>query len=322
MALSGPLRGPAAARRPGAGGASGAWRATAVASLACLAACRGGPAPLVVGSKNFTEQDLLGEIVAQWVDARTDIPVRRRLHLGGTFIAHRALVAGELDLYVEYTGTAYTAVLERPPIHDRDSVYREVASAYRSRWDLEWLPPLGFENTFAILVRRGMADSLHLSKLSDLAAQAADLTAGFGYEFMQREDGFRGLSDRYGLEFAGPPREMDLGLIYRALADRRIDVTAGNSTDGRIESLDLRVLEDDLGYFPPYQAAIVARSDPLREHPVLRTALVELSGRLDTRTMRRLNAAVDVDGRDVAAVAGEWVRRELAAVDDTAAISP
>jgi len=284
------------------------------------AACSPGPG-LVVGSKNFTEQDLLGEIVAQWVEGRLGIPVERRLHLGGSFIAHRAVVSGELDLYVEYTGTAYTAVLERPPIHDRDSVYREVARAYETRWDLEWLPPLGFENTFAMLVREGMADSLGVTAMSELAPHAPELAAGFGYEFMQREDGFRGLIDTYGLEFSEPPREMDLGLVYRALAEGRIDLTAGNSTDGRIEALELRMLEDDRGYFPPYEAAIVVRTDALERHEGLRAALEELSGRLDTRTMRRLNAAVDLEGRDFRIVAAEWVRARLAPPGTPAAMS-
>lgn len=295
------------------------WLVAVAVLAAGSSGCAPGPPGLAVGSKNFTEQDLLGEIVAQWIEARLGIPVERRLHLGGSFIAHRAVVSGELDLYVEYTGTAYTAVLERPPIRDRDSVYREVARAYDTRWDLVWLPPLGFENTFAMLVRERMADSLGVSAMSGLAPHARDLAAGFGYEFMQREDGFRGLIDTYGLEFAEPPREMDLGLVYRALAEGRIDLTAGNSTDGRIEALDLRMLEDDRGYFPPYEAAIVVRADALERHDGLRAALEQLSGRIDTRTMRRLNAAVDLEGRDFATVAEEWVRGELQAAPGLAA---
>lgn len=290
--------------------------------LGATAGCAPGPDRLVVGSKNFTEQDLLGEIVAQWIEVRLGVPVERRLHLGGSFIAHRALVTGELDLYVEYTGTAYTAVLERPPIHDRDSVYREVSRAYRERWDVEWLPPLGFENTFAMLMREGMADSLGVTRLGELAPHAPGLAAGFGYEFMQREDGYRGLVETYDLEFADPPRDMDLGLVYRALAEGRVDLTAGNSTDGRIEALDLRMLEDDRGYFPPYEAAIVVRADALARHAGLRAALEELSGRLDTRTMRRLNAAVDLEGREFTAVAAEWVRSRLPAGGSPAATGP
>lgn len=296
---------------------AGRRRPVAPALLICSglwlggAGCGEGPPDLVVGSKNFTEQDLLGEIAARWIEARLGLRVERRLHLGGTFIAHRALVTGELDLYVEYTGTAYTAVLERAPTPNPDSVFRAVSRIYEDRWDLIWLPPLGFENTFAMLVRESMADSLGLARLSDVAPHAPSLLAGFGYEFMQREDGYRGLRAAYGLEFAGPPREMDLGLIYRALASGEIDLTAGNSTDGRIEALNLRPLEDDRAYFPPYEAAIVVRRDALERHPGLERALRELSGRIDTEAMRRLNAAVELEGRRLAQVAEAWVGREL-----------
>ncbi|MDX1577603.1 MAG: glycine betaine ABC transporter substrate-binding protein [Gemmatimonadota bacterium] len=288
-------------------------RGTAIGFLVGLAAAACAPDNdrIVVGSKNFSEQDLLGEIVAQWIEATTEIGVERRLHLGGTFIAHRALQLGEIDLYPEYTGTALTAILERPPDSDPDSVFRRVADVYASRWDLRWLPPLGFENTFAMLVRSSMADSLDIETLSDLARFAPELTAGFGYEFMERADGFSGLTDRYDLAFAAPPREMDLGLIYRAVAAGRIDLTAGNSTDGRIEALSLRVLEDDRGYFPPYEAAIVVREDALEAHPGLEGALRELSGRIDTPTMRRLNRAVDLEGRPVRDVAADWVASRL-----------
>lgn len=274
-------------------------------------ACGSGPEAIVVGSKNFTEQDILGEIVALWVERRADVPVRRRLHLGGTFICHRAVVAGDIDAYVEYTGTAFTAILEKEPVSDPDSVYRAVAAEYRARWDLEWMPSLGFENTFAMLVRRSTADSLGLRTLSDAAPRAVGWTPGFGYEFAEREDGLAGLEEAYGLEFARAPRLMDLQLTYRALAAGEVDLIAGNSTDGQIQALDLVQLEDDRGYFPPYEAAVVVRGETLERHPRLRTALEELAGRLDTRQMRRLNRAVDVEARDFRAVAREWVEREL-----------
>lgn len=282
--------------------------------LACLgpAGCGGRPVGIAVGSKNFTEQNILGEILATWVERTADIPVRRRLHLGGTFICHRALVAGEIDAYVEYTGTAFTAILEKPPVSDPDSVYRAVRLEYGRRWELEWLSPLGFENTFAILVRRRTADSLGLRTLSDAVPHARGWTPGFGYEFAEREDGLRGLQRTYGLEFARPPRLMDLQLTYRALAAGEVDLIAGNSTDGQIEALDLVQLEDDRGYFPPYHAAPVVRGAALERHPGLREALEALAGRIDTREMRRLNRAVDVEGRDYRAVAREWVEEELA----------
>ncbi len=278
----------------------------------CGLSCGGSGPQITVGSKNFSEQDLLGEIVAQWIERTTDLQVRRRLHLGGTFISHRALLAGEIDVYVEYTGTAFTAILEQTPVSDPDSVFRAVRTEYADRYELEWFAPLGFENTFAMLVRRSTADSLRLRTLTDAAAYSDEWVAGFGSEFMEREDGFRGLSEAYGLGFRSPPRVMDLGLLYRALASGEIDLTAGNSTDGRIEALDLVMLMDDRRYFPPYEGAVVARRAALDRHPALRTALQELSAKIDTDEMRSLNRAVDVEGRDYRAVAGDWVERTLA----------
>ena len=277
-----------------------------------LTACGGDDETVVVGSKFFTEQDILGELVATWIERTTDLPVRRQLHLGGTFICHEALTTGELDLYVEYTGTALTAILERPPVQDPDSVLRAVRDGYRERWGLTWTEPLGFENTFALLVRRATADSLGLEDVSDLAGHAGRLRLGAGYEFVERQDGLAGLRSTYGLAFEGEPRTMDLGLLYRALAEGKVDVIAGNSTDGQIEALDLVMLEDDRRYFPPYHAAPVVDGKLLADRPELRRALGRLGGRIDTREMRRLNRQVDVEGRDFRAVARAWVERELA----------
>lgn len=281
------------------------------ASCALTAACGGERPPLVVGSKNFTEQSILGELVAGWIERTTTIPVRRRLHLGGTFIAHQALIGGQIDLYVEYTGTALTAILEHPPVADPDSVRRAVAAEYDRRWSLQWTPPLGFENTFAILVRRSTADSLGLRTISDAAPHAPGWRPGFGYEFTERKDGLRGLARTYGLRFGRDPRLMDLGLLYRALASEQVDLVAGNSTDGQIAALNLIMLEDDLHYFPPYEAAPVVRKDALEAYPQLGPALRELAGRIDTREMRALNRAVDVDGRDFREVVRDWIDSEL-----------
>lgn len=281
--------------------------------LACaLPGCGGASGGAVaIGSKNFTEQDILGELVAGWIERTTDLEVRRKLHLGGSFICHRALRAGEIDLYVEYTGTAFTAILEQDPVSDPDSVYRAVDAIYRERFGLDWLPPLGFENTFAILVRGSTADSLGLRTISDAVPHASAWRPGFGYEFMEREDGFPGLRRTYGLDFGRPPRLMDLQLTYKALAEGEVDLIAGNSTDGQIEALDLVMLEDDRGYFPPYEAAPVARIEALEAHPELRAALEALGGRIDTGEMRRLNRLVTVEGRDFRQVAREWVEGEV-----------
>ncbi|MDP2496660.1 MAG: glycine betaine ABC transporter substrate-binding protein [Candidatus Palauibacterales bacterium] len=273
----------------------------------------GGPEPVVVGGKNFTEQDVLGEIVATWIERTTELPVERRLHLGGTFVCHRALRGGEIDVYVEYTGTGLTAILEREPVQDPDSVYRIVDRSYRQRWGLDWTAPLGFENTFVILVREATADSLGLETVSDAVPHAGAWTPGFGYEFTEREDGFPGLVEAYGLEFGSRPRAMELGLTYRALAEGRIDLTAGNSTDGQIDALDLAVLRDDRRYFPPYDAAPVVRRELLERRPEVARSLERLGGRITTREMRRMNRAVDGEGRSYRAVAREWVERELSA---------
>lgn len=275
----------------------------ALALAAALSAC-GGERPVVVASKNFVEQVVLGELVAQELEAR-GVDVERRLHLGGTFVCHNALVAGEADVYVEYTGTAYTAILERPPISHPDSVLLAVESEYAERWDLAWAPALGFENTFALVVRRADADSLGLATISDLAAVADDLTAGFGPEFMAREDGYPGLSRTYGLAF-GDVRQLELGLMYRALEGGEIDVAVANSTDGQIEGLDLVVLRDDQRYFPPYEAAPVVRREVLERVPAVWDALASLEGALDVTEMRRLNRRVAVEGGDPALVVREW----------------
>ena len=272
--------------------------------------CSRGPR-VVIGSKNFTESDLLAEIVAQQIERRTGIPVERRLHLGGTFVCHEAITTGAIDLYVEYTGTAFTAILKQPPIADADSVLRFVKAAYERQFQLRWTAPLGFNNTFAILVRHADATRYGLQTITDLARVAPHWKAGFGYEFLERADGFAGLAARYGLHFSQPPTAMDLGLTSRALADGKVDVIAGNSTDGQIEALGLVQLADDRGYFPPYQAAPVIRSAVLEQYPKVAAALAEFGGKISDSEMRRLNALADVEHRDIADIAREWLTNRL-----------
>jgi len=272
-----------------------------------LAACRGARANTVVaGSKNFTEQLLLGELLAQQIAAHTALRVDRRLNLGGTFVCHQALLAGQMDLYVEYAGTALTAILGAPSSSDAGAVYQAVREAYRSRFGVEVGPPLGFNNTFAIVVRGEDARQLGLHAISDLARVAPQWRAGFGYEFMERSDGYRGLAGTYDLRFASAPRIMDLGLLYRALADKQVDVVAGSSTDGLIAALGMVVLEDDRHYFPPYQAVTVVRGEALRRHPDLRSALDALGGKISDDDMRQMNYAVDGEHRDPASIVREF----------------
>jgi len=277
--------------------------------LACSApSCAPSADRIVVGSKNFTEQILLGELLAQYIEAKTGLAVERRLNLGGTFICHRAIVSGQIDAYVEYTGTALTAILKREPVRDPHQAYRHVREAYRAQFGIEWLKPLGFENTFALVVRGEDARRWNLRTISDLARYAPRWRAGFGYEFMERPDGFPGLARTYGLRFADPPRIMDLGLIYRALREHQVDVVAGNSTDGVIAAFDFVVLEDDRRFFPPYEAVPIVRIETLRRHPELRTALEQLGGRISAEEMRRLNYAVDGEHRDPREVIREFLR--------------
>jgi osmoprotectant transport system substrate-binding protein len=274
-------------------------RSLLLATIAIAVAACGRDARVVVGSKNFTEQRILGELIAQTVEA-AGMPVRRRFDLGGTFVCDAALRQGGLDVYVEYTGTALTAVLKEPADGDAQRVFARVAAAYRAA-DLEWLPPLGFDNTFAMVVRPDEA----ATTLSAATAPAAKWRAGFGYEFQTRPDGYPALKRVYGLAFHDI-RTMDLGLLYRALGDRQIDVAAGSVTDGLIDVMGFRVLTDDRHAFPPYEAAPVARTDALVRHAGLRDALTALGGRMSATDMRRLNAAVDGEHRDLAAVVREW----------------
>jgi glycine betaine/choline ABC-type transport system substrate-binding protein len=275
--------------------------------LAFSAGC-GRSDAVIVGSKNFTESVILGELVAQQLE-RYAVPVVRKLNLGGTLVCHRAVVGGQLDVYVEYTGTAYAAILELPPERDPARVRQVVDSIYRTRWGLIWTEPLGFENTFAILVRRKDAERLGLRTISDAVPHAVKWRAVFGYEFMERADGYRGLVETYGLEFSRPPSTMDLGLTYRALADGIADLISGNSTDGQIEALDLFALNDDRHYFPPYDAAPIIRAAVLERYPAAREALRRLGGRLDEATMRRVNYQVDVAQRSVPEVVREFLSR-------------
>jgi len=263
---------------------------------------------IVVGSKNFTEQVILGELLAQQIERKTDLKVDRRLNLGGTLVCHDALIAGQIDTYVEYTGTGLTAILKLPPSSDSVQVYDTVKAAYESRFGVEWTEPLGFNNTFAIIVRKADAQRLNLKTISDAAPYTAKWVAAFGYEFIERQDGYPGLVRAYNLRFPAEPRVMDLGLTYKAAAERQVDFIAGNSTDGLIDALGLTVLEDDKHYFPPYDAAPLIRSAVVMKHPEVRAALKELGGKISAEQMRRMNYAVDGEHRDAKDVVRDFLK--------------
>ncbi|HKO13050.1 MAG TPA: glycine betaine ABC transporter substrate-binding protein [Acidobacteriaceae bacterium] len=264
----------------------------------------------VIGSKNFTEQVVLGELLAQEIEAKSHLKVERRFYLAGSYICQQAMLAGRIDAYVEYTGTALTAILKQPlpPPDQRDpqTVLATVRRLYQQRYQITVAPPLGFDNSFAMVIRGDDARRLHLTTLSQAAAYTPHMRLGVGYEFEQRPDGLRGLSAAYGLRFDGPPRTMDLGLLYRALEDHQVDMIAANTTDGPIQALHLTILQDDRHYFPPYQAVPLIRDDALRRWPQIQTALDALAGRVTADDMRAMNEAVDGQHRDPAQVVREF----------------
>ncbi len=273
----------------------------------CLGSChKQEKGKLVVGSKFFTEQVILAELLAQHIEARTGVTVERKSNLGGTLLVHKAMLSGQVDLYVEYTGTALLAVLEEPATGDASTVYRRVREEYARRFGLEVTEPLGFENTFAMVVRKEDAERYHLAKISDVAALAPRWRPGVGYEFLERADGYKGWTERYGLKFGKAPSELDLGLIYRALAEKKVDIVAGNSTDGLIEALGLVALQDDRHYFPPYDAVPIVRKEALERVPGLQACLAELRGKISAEDMRRMNFEVDGRQRDARDVVREF----------------
>jgi len=280
-------------------------------AVVLLLSCSPSPSNrIVIGSKNFTESLLLGELMAQQIEAHTNLRVERRFYLAGTYICHQAILAGRIDLYPEYTGTALTTILKEKAVGDKAEVYRQAKDGYEHRFALTLGPALGFNDTFAMEIRGEDARRLNLSTLSQAAAFAPQWRAGFGYEFMERPDGYRGLAATYGLHFREPPRVMDLGLLARALKDHQIDMAAGNTTDGLIPALDLFVLEDDRHYFPPYEAVAVVREQTLQQHPEVSRALAELAGKISDQDMQRLNYAVAGQHRDAPEVAREFLKKQ------------
>jgi osmoprotectant transport system permease protein len=294
---------------PGAGAATAAGLVLvvllAVGGLAGCGADRNDT--IVVGSKNFPEQALLGEILAQEIENRAHLRVERKFYLAGTFICQQALLAGRIDTYVEYTGTALTAILKDPIEQDPSGVFSKVQQQYEQRFKFAVLPPLGFNNTFAIVIRGADARRLHLKTISQAAPYTPQWYAGFGYEFMGRPDGYPGFVRTYGLKFAGEPKILDLGLLYRALLDREVDLVAGNSTDGLLSARDLTVLQDDKHYFPPYQAVPIVRDATLARYPELRAAIAALAGKISDAEMQKMNYEVVGQHRDISQVAREFL---------------
>jgi osmoprotectant transport system substrate-binding protein len=263
---------------------------------------------IVIGSKNFTESLMLGELLAQQIEAHTPLKVERRFYLAGSYICQQSILSGRIDIYPEYTGTALTAILKEKATGDRAQVYQQVKNEYEKRFGLTLTPPFGFNNTFAMEVRGDDARRLNLKTLSQAAAFTPQWHAGFGYEFMERPDGYTGLAATYGLHFAASPRIMDLGLLAPALKDHQIDMAAGNATDGLILAFDLFVLADDRHYFPPYEAVPVIREQTVKEHPELNQILADLGGKISDQEMQKLNYELDGQHRDAKDVAREFLK--------------
>ena len=259
-----------------------------------------------IGTKNFTEQLILGEILAQLIEAKTTLAVERRFNLGGTMICHGALVNGEIDLYPEYTGTGLTAILKHHSISDQEEVFGIVKQDYREHFGVQWLKPFGFNNTYAITVRKSEVSRFGWVRISDLENAAPRLRAGFTAEFAERPDGYPGLRKAYGFGF-GQVRDLDPALMYTAISKREVDVICAFATDGRIAFYNLKPLKDDLNFFPPYHAAPVIREETLRAYPELKNVLSLLEGLLDNETMMDLNFKVDAKKRRVAEVAKEFL---------------
>jgi osmoprotectant transport system substrate-binding protein len=281
-------------------------RLTFVIPLLLIAGCsRGRNSAIIIGSKNFTEQVLLGEIAAQQLERKLHVPVDRKLGLGGTLLTHEALVSGGIDLYPEYTGTASSAILKQQTSSDPERVYEDVRKAYLEKFHLIVLPSLGFNDTFAMVVRTDDAKKLSQATLS--AARSQTWRLGIGFEFLTRPDGLSHLDDIYQIHWNGLPQSMDLGLLYLALDNKQIDMAAAASTDAKLSETRFTVLKDDKGAFPPYNACYVVRQELLQQRPDIKRALGLLEGRIDDATMRDLNKRVDINHEEVAKVARDFL---------------
>ena len=272
-----------------------------------LSGCSGGD-KITIGSKDFSENIILGEMFAQLIENRTELDVNRKLNLGGTFVCFEAVKKGEIDLYTEYTGTGLSAILEREVIYDPDEAYRVVSEEFDKQFGVTWLEPLGLNNTYAIAVSNEVYEEYGIETYSDLAKVSNNLVFGGGYEFHNRQDGFEGLVDLYGMEFKGEPVKMEISLKYQAIGNGDIDVTDAFATDGPIRKYNLKVLEDDKGFFPPYYASAIIKNETMEKYPELEGLLNELGGQIDDPTMIELNYLVDVEGKSIESVAEDFLK--------------
>lgn len=280
--------------------------ALSLASVSLLAGCSGGES-VTIGSKDFGENIVIGEMMAQLVEAKTDLKVNRKLNMGGTFVCFEAIKNGDIDIYPEYTGTGLTAQLKRDVLTDTDEVYRIVSEEFDKQYGVKWLEPLGFNNTYTLAVTNEVYQEYGVETYSDLAEVSQNLVFGSDHEFFNREDGYEGLVKTYGLKFKEEPKKMNISLKYQAIGSGDMDVTNAFATDGPIKQYNLKVLTDDQNFFPPYYAAPIIRNETLEKYPELEDVLNSLAGKIDDAAMTELNYKVDVEGQDVETVAKEFL---------------
>lgn len=262
---------------------------------------------ITIGSKDFGENIVIAEMLSQLVETHTDLKVNRKLNLGGTFVNFNAIKNNQIDLYPEYTGTGLTAHLKMDVVNDPDESYGIVSEEFVKQWDIVWLEPFGFNNTYTLAVTPEVYEKYGVETYSDMIPYAGELVFGAEHEFFDRQDGFDGLVEMYGLNFKGEPMKLNASLKYQAIGRGDMDVTDAFATDGPIKQYSLKILEDDLGFFPPYHAAPIVRKEVLDKHPELKSVLNMLAGKLDDATMTELNYLVDVEGKAVEQVAKEFL---------------
>lgn len=265
---------------------------------------------VTIGSKDFSENVVIGEILAQLIEANTDLQVERKLNMGGTFVCFEAIKNGDIDIYPEYTGTGLTAQLKMDVITDSDEAYRVVSDEFDKQFGIKWMQPFGFNNTYTLAVTDAVYQQYGIETYSDLANISSDLVFGAEHEFFDRQDGYDGLVELYGMEFKGEPKKMNVSLKYQAIGNGDMDVTDAFATDGPIKKYNLKVLKDDKGFFPPYYAAPIVRNETLEAHPELEEVLNLLAGHIDDAKMTDLNYKIDVEGQEVETVAKDFLEAE------------
>lgn len=265
---------------------------------------------ITIGSKDFSENIVLGEIFAQLIEAKTDLKVVRKLNMGGTFVNFEAIKNGQIDLYPEYTGTALTAQLKMDVITDAEETYRIVSEEFDRQFNIKWLEPLGFNNTYTLAITNEIYEKYGIETFSELATISENLVFGAEHEFFDRQDGFDGLVQTYGMKFKGEPKKMNVSLKYQAMGSKDIDVTDAFATDGQIIQYNLKILKDDKNFFPPYYAAPIIRKEVLEKYPELEEILNSLAGLIDDETMTELNYKIDVENQDIKKVAENFLKEK------------